>query len=146
MCWQLLSMALVVGKGDGKHTLHVRLAWRTQTRQTPTPKSPCLGAAAWACKAWVADWKGGVRMASTVGLEEPQARRKPRAGVAGRARQARPARGRSADTIPRPGPPPCRPQLISTVIKAERPQLLALSGDVISGAFWDGRPGWVERV
>jgi hypothetical protein len=36
-------------------------------------------------------------------------------------------------------------QLISTVLEAERPQLIVLSGDAISGAFWDGSEGWVER-
>jgi len=30
------------------------------------------------------------------------------------------------------------------VIEAERPQLIVLSGDTISGAFWDGRQGWAE--
>jgi hypothetical protein len=32
------------------------------------------------------------------------------------------------------------------VIEAERPQLVVLSGDIVSGAFWDGRPGWAEAA
>lgn len=39
-----------------------------------------------------------------------------------------------------------RAQLITTVIEAERPQLVVLSGDIVSGAFWDGRPGWAEAA
>ncbi|KAI8475327.1 MAG: Metallo-dependent phosphatase-like protein [Monoraphidium minutum] len=37
-------------------------------------------------------------------------------------------------------------QMVAAVSKIEQPGLIVLSGDIISGAHWDGTAGWAERV
>lgn len=36
-------------------------------------------------------------------------------------------------------------QVIASVLEYEKPDFVALSGDMVSGFAWDGRKGWFEE-
>ncbi len=36
-------------------------------------------------------------------------------------------------------------QVIASVLEFEKPDFVALSGDMVSGFAWDGRKGWFEE-
>lgn len=43
-------------------------------------------------------------------------------------------------------PPPLPAQIQATVLAAERPDLVAFSGDQVSGFAWSGAAGWYEQA